>query len=355
MRDYINIDPATVGIRLVTELCAVVFQIVCFSRLGANAYYFVPKPVAVTHNTTNGTSVGAFEGGLVNSKEPSLDSNLVLLVTLVLFQFPFLNGYIVFMYETCVIGGVSGPTGALRVLLCLVMTGVQLLAVLCATQLIFGVQNAQDPWKALTWMVSKEKLEASDDGRNMGSEFLEEFVAVTALLVGYVHLTYLNFEYDKKQEARLFASPALLFAKIEPVVRKLAVPMPFILHVTLLVAGLLRAFPTAHLSPHVSLYLALMGYTTWGAFGWRMFGGVVGFFVAYVMFWGVYVRSVEVHGKSWGGNARPEGPPFAVLDSNQAGQAAEGPAALRRSETMASAGRTAISFNNAYRHVYHAI
>jgi hypothetical protein len=338
----------TILIRALTELSAVFFQLCCFSRLGANDYYYVV-------DSSTGVS------NAVHSNEPSLAANLVLFVTLVVFQFPFLNGYIVLMYDTCVIGRSNGW----RFLGCCFLVGVQLLAVFLAHLCILSVQNSQQPWKGrITWMAPKQKLESTDEGRNGASEILEEFVAVTALLVGYVHLTYLNFEYDKKQEARLFASPAHLFAKIEPVVRKLAVPMPFILHVTLLVAGLLRAFPTAHLSPHVSLYLALMGYTTWGAFGWRMFGGVVGFFVAYVMFWGVYVRSVEVHGKSWGGNARPEGPSFAVLDSNQASQAAEGPPALRRSETMASAGSrsdlysragTAISFNNAYRHVYHAI
>jgi glycerol uptake facilitator-like aquaporin len=159
--------------------------------------------------------------------------------------------------------------------------------------LIFAVHNAEHSWKALTWMVSKDKLEASDETRNMGSEFLEEFVAVTALLVGYVYLTYLNFQYDK--EPKLFRSSTHLFSTIEPVVQKLAVPMPFILQVTLLVAGLLLAFPTAHLSPHVSLYLARMGYMTWGTFGYRILGGIVGFLVAYVMFWGVYVGRTRVH------------------------------------------------------------
>jgi glycerol uptake facilitator-like aquaporin len=304
----------------------------------------------------------------------------VLFVTLVLFQFPYLNGYIVFMYETCVIGRVSGPTGALRVLLCLVMTGVQLLAVLCATQLIFAVQNAQDSWKALTWMVSNQKLEASDDGRNMGSEFLEEFVAVTALLVGYVHLTYLNFQYNKKDEARLFRSRTHLFSRIDEAVQALPIPIAFILQVTLLVAGLLRAFPTAHLSPHVSLYLALMGYTTWGAFGWRMFGGIVGFLVAYVMFWGVYVRRTRVHKVKLGyiqdsdyfvvegeeevydkpgSGATPVQRSQSSRDFNTPGGPGSAAATAnsvrtRGQPTMGGTGN-AISFNNAYRHVYHAI
>jgi len=331
----------TILIRSLTELSAVFFQLCCFSRLGANDYYYVV-------DSSTGVS------NAVNNNEPSLAANLVLFVTLVVFQFPFLNGYILLMYDTCVIGRSNGW----RFLGCCFLVGVQLLAVFLAHLCILSVQNSQQPWKGrITWMAPKQKLESTDEGRNGASEILEEFVAVTALLVGYVHLTY-------KEAAPLFGSGTHVFSPIDQAARKRPIPLALILQMTLLVAGLLRAFPTAHLSPHVSLYLALMGYTTWGAFGWRIFGGIVGFVVAYVMFWGVYVRSVEVHGKSWGGNAKPEGSPFTILDSNQAGQAAEGPAALRRSETIASAGSrdrdpynrgTAISFNNAYRHVYHAI
>ena len=320
-----KIDPKTVGLRVATEFASVLFQLVCFSRLGPNDYYYV----------ANG-STGASDAR--HSEEPSVAANLVLFVTLVVFQFPFLNGYVLFMYDTCVIGRTSWP----RVVLCLLLVGVQLLAAWVATLCIHAAQDGQQPWRGkVTWMAPKQKLESVDAGRNWGVEFLEELVAVTALLVGYVHLTYLNFEYDKDDAVKLFRSPTHFFSKIEPEVQKLAIPLPFIVQVTLLVAGLLRAFPTAHLSPHVSLYIWLMGYTTDVAFGFRMLGGVAAFGVSFAMFWGFYVGRSGVHprvkwelSKIWTRDALL--PPDHVLSV----RVERGPA---------------ISFNNAYRHAYHAM
>ncbi len=88
---HTNIAPETILIRSLTELSEVFFQLCCFSRLGTNDYYYV---VDITTGLSNA----------VNSNEPSLVANLVLFVTLVVFQFPFLNGYILLMYDTCGIG-----------------------------------------------------------------------------------------------------------------------------------------------------------------------------------------------------------------------------------------------------------
>ena len=362
-----EIDPKTVFIRIATEFAAVLFQLVCFSRLGPNDYYYVPQGMTAHQ-----------------SVEPSLAANLVLFVTLVIFQFPFMNGYILFMYDTCVIGRFDKPAHIWRVFLCLLLVGVQVCAAWVATVCIHAAQAGQKPWRGtITWMAAGKKLEALDEGRNWGVEFLEEFVAVTALLVGYIHLTYLNFEYRKENKEKLFRSTAHHFSKIDPVIQKLAIPLPFILQVTLLVAGLLRAFPTAHLSPHVSVYIVLMGYTTDLAFVFRILGGVAGFLVSYVLFWGFYVGRTGVHDppeiveRVWrccvsAHKAGEVHEPLASVVADQNGAASWSnmrPLPPPRTHTPRRNPGTdqpvddvtndrknpAISFNNAYRYAYHAI
>jgi hypothetical protein len=300
-----KIDGSTVLLRVLMEFFGVMFQLICFSRLGANDYYYMSDnantiaTIVTVNNETNSTIniIQTTNGGYTNSKEPSLAANLVLLVTLVVFQFPFLNAYILFMYDTCVIARTSFK----RVSLCVLLTGVQLGAVWLACLFITGVQRAQKPWKGtITWMAPNKMQTHSDSktlvdaDRDLGVEFLEEFVAVTALLVGYIHLVYLNFEADKEVGAKLFRSEKHLFSTIASGIYKMPIPITFILQVTLLVAGLLRAFPSAHLSPHISLYIALMGYSSWGAFGWCIFGAIAAFMVTYIMFWLLYVWRMEV-------------------------------------------------------------
>jgi hypothetical protein len=113
---------------------------------------------------------------------------------------------------------------------------------------------------------------------------------VTALLVGYIHLTYLNFNKFK-----LFGSCEHLFSDFSDVTKKLAIPMEFTLHMTLLVAGFLRCFPTAHLSPHISFYLLIMRYTTWKGCVCRVGGGVIGLGLSCAFFWGYYAKITGVH------------------------------------------------------------
>jgi hypothetical protein len=92
--EFKKISWTTELIRSIMEFSSVLFQLVCFSRLGANDYYFI---------VNNTTGVAEHKSQL----EPSLTANLVLFVTLVLFQFPFMNAYILFMYDTCVFASTS--------------------------------------------------------------------------------------------------------------------------------------------------------------------------------------------------------------------------------------------------------
>ncbi len=90
-----EVSPMTFWIRALTEFSSVLFQLVCFSRLGPKDYYYLVNLKSGLADYDN------------TQLEPSLTANFVLFVTLVIFQFPFMNGYIVFMYDMCVIGRTS--------------------------------------------------------------------------------------------------------------------------------------------------------------------------------------------------------------------------------------------------------
>jgi len=268
MSDVESVDETisfqTLTIRFLMEFGAVIFQLICFSRLGSKDYYYLVNQKADFAEYDN------------SQLEPSLAANFVLFVTLIIFQFPYLNGYILFMYDTCVIG----RTSVQRVGSCLIVVASQVLAVLVVWGIIRG---AQEQWKGtITWIVPQ--VQATDEGRDFGAEFVEELIAVIALLVGYIHLTYLNYG-PKQNDPGLFGSPVHTFSEFPRKVLEFPIPMSFIAQITLLVAGLLRAFPTSHLSPHISCYILAMGYTTWYAFLTRMAGGLVGFGISYLLYW----------------------------------------------------------------------
>ena len=327
--EFKKISWTTVVIRSLMEFSSVLFQLVCFSRLGANDYYYL-----VNHKTG--------ETEQRSQDEPSLAANLVLFVTLVLFQFPFMNAYILFMYDLCVIARSSWS----RIAGCFWLLGMQIVGVVMAWLVIRDVQGR---WKGtVKWIVPA--FEATDNGREMWAEFWEEFFAVLALLVGYVHVTYLNFG-----KLGLFRSREHLFSEFSEVTRKLPVPMTFIMQVTLLVAGLLRAFPTAHLSPHISCYLLIMRYTTWAAFYFRMVGGFAAFCVAYVLFWAGYTLRTEV--QPWLGQTPEAEKKERMVGSRQHYQEIpthQPEVAVVTPDDVFQRSGTAISFNNAYRHVYAA-
>ena len=310
-----QISSASVAIRSVTELVAVLFQLVCLSRLGTRDYYYLVNKTDAYNNVL----------------EPSLAANLVLFVTLVVFQFPFMNAHILFMYDTCVIARATWR----RVGLCFWLAALQLAGVVAAWLV---VRFAGPEWDAaLTW-VSLEAPTAEDRGYFV-AEAVEELVAVTVFLAGYVHLTYLNFQ---TKDLHLFGSDEHLFSEFSDATKKQAIPLPFIMQMTLLVAGMLRAFPTAHLSPHISLYLALMRYTTWTAFGARMLGGVLGFGVAFALFWLGYNKRTRVHAETRGAYAHMREKSVRKITDMQPLP----PAVGTRDE------HEVISFHNAYRHVY---
>jgi hypothetical protein len=326
--------------RTLTEFLSVFCSLVCFSRLGA----FEPSYKIVGFNNTSGVLVPEYE----SSYEPSLAANLVLFVTLVVFQFPFMNGYIVFTYDRCVIGGFHPG----RILLCFWLEVCHGLGVLAACGVIWTARN----WKGIVWNAPQGK--ATDEGfQNYGFEASEEFFAVTVLLVGYIHLTYNSFK-----KVGIFGSEEHLFSKFSDETKQRPIPLEFILHMTLLVAAVLRCFPSAHLSPHVSLYLLLMQYSSPGRFGCRIGGGVGAFVVTWAMFWFLYEKRTQAHGEP--GAPLPESQRLLESDSDAIANGQDsgathlvyqGPPKEVPTPSQPPMTGTAISFNNAYRHVYRAM
>jgi hypothetical protein len=107
------------------------------------------------------------------------------------------------------------------------------------------------------------QVQATDDGRDFGSEFVEEFLAVTVLLVGYIHLTYLNFKGN-------FGSKTHTFSKFSAEILKLPILLTFIMQVTLWKRG--------GIDGRVSSRTGVSEWKSWSivqanvavAFAWRM-------------------------------------------------------------------------------------
>ena len=324
----------TLFIRSGTEFCSVIFQLICFSRLGTKDYYYL-----VNQNTT----FAQYDSQL----EPSLAANFVLFVTLLVFHFPFLNGYILFTYDTCVIGRWTVK----RAFFCLLVVGFQIAGVAAAYGII---KRLQGHWSdSITWIVPAFK--ATDEGRIYEAEIFEEFLAVTALLVGYIHLVYYNFQ---TKDVQIFYSPTHAFSDLKKGENKLPIPLPFIMQVTLLVAGLLRAFPTSHLSPHISCYLLIMEYTTWSGFGCRIGAGIAAYFVTLAWFWGLYSKRNGLHSskpKQDDQTTNKDSTNQPLLPNKQPSRSNSFQSETSRTNSfkeIVNPHQQTISFNNAYRHVY---
>jgi hypothetical protein len=112
------------------------------------------------------------------------------------------------------------------------------------------------------------------DNLDGGYIFLEEVVAVCSLLVGFLYLAWLKKYKDKTTPLEDVDPPQ--------------VDIEFYIRLTLVVAGCKRAFPTAHLSPHVSTYMwwsGQIGPSEWAA---HFFAGVIASGV--VVFWDKQIR-----------------------------------------------------------------
>ena len=128
----------------------------------------------------------------------------------------------------------------------------------------------------------------------------EEIIGVALFLIGLVHL----IEADEHLIAPLMPNtfwhkePYKAVEKLDPTRPCIPIPAKFIACVSVLFAGVLKAFPTSHLTPTVSLYLDTLEdihFDNKGVLvhpeeiGWRILGGVVGTITALIYYNAIYV------------------------------------------------------------------
>ena len=230
---------------VVQEMGAVLFNLFCGSRLGDHDYYY-----GVTVDNTKYT-VGADANYISNA---SLSSMFVLFLTLHVWNGPYLNFWLVSLDYVCVKSRtraddpkyINGFTKFLR--LCAIFVA-HLVAVLLAYWLI--PITRKDFKSSMMW----PEIVNSNRVQNMGYIFVEEVVAVTSLLVSFLYLAWLR-------PAPKNGAPSKY-------------DIEFFIRLTLVVTGCKRAFPSAHLSPHVSTYLCFLGQVGVDEWATRVCSGII--------------------------------------------------------------------------------
>ena len=216
------------------EFLAVFFQLFCYSRLGSFDLF---------------------------------TSALVLYATLVVFHFPFLNPYLFWFIRL----GPAGKFNARMAAQCIFVVASQCLGAGCAAAASYGAETPDDTtvqmvvWSDKKWMDSNLGDVGSSKGWNDGLVFFEECVAVCAFLMGIVRV--LQCEVPEMLENAERKDNTL--------------PIKAIMYVSVLVAGLSRAFPSAHFGLHVSVFMLARGV---GGAWFRVLGGCVGTLIAIVCF-----------------------------------------------------------------------
>lgn len=218
----------------IQELISVAFQLTCLSRLGTD----------------------------------EIISNLVLFLTLIVFAGPYLNIYITFIHHICIKEDIG--LYFFKALFIMVM---HLCGALIATLI---VTNSSQDWSDNIVWKSRPLPNSSIPGYefNWGVEFYEEMTGVISLLIGCAYLFWLQTHegiQDKIQNLKEKNNPIPYF------------DINFFLRLTLLVASVSRAFPSAHLSFHISVYLKGMNLITWDQFGAHVVGGLVGLVITVVL------------------------------------------------------------------------
>lgn len=216
------------------EFTSVAFQLTCLSRLGTD----------------------------------EIISNLVLFLTLIVFAGPYLNIYITFIHHICIKEDI-GWYFFKAVFIMLMHMGGALIATLIVTK------SSEDWSNNIVWK-SRPVSNSSITGYefNWAREFYEEMTGVTSLLIGCAYLFWLQTHegiQEKIEKLRQDKNPIPFF------------DINFFLRLTLLVASVSRAFPSAHLSFHISVYLRGMELISWEQFSAHVVGGLVGLLITVVL------------------------------------------------------------------------
>ena len=256
---------------------------------------------------------------------------LVLFLTLVVFAFPVMNTYMFIFLR-------FGPWFKYDTLLrsiaqtCMI-TVAHIGGAFCAVALYTNkVKDNFDDSRFATLENSTQKIGILyHDSVNAGwwEYFVEEGVAVFVLLVGLVHLIEADMHMllahsfwnmgnavhptDTESETEKLlpgvadsddAAPATrpkaaqftLQSSAQPAKFKIppyhSIPIKLIVHVSILVAGIMRAFPSAHQSLHITLYVGNGILDEWPSdFNGRLIGGFVGLLLALIYYHTVYYQA----------------------------------------------------------------
>ncbi len=245
---------------------SVAFQLTCLARIGTHDWFY---------------KVTGSDSGLNVSGTPDLASSfsvastLVLFLTLLIFTGPFVNTYLMavdyliiskkFRFFDSKDDGWKKGLAYFITILCAHIAGAFTAAAI--------VKEAKD--KAyLTWEIPK----VANVDENKWGPIIEETIAVCSLLVGFLYLKSMD---DSKKERKAVEIEARNESEKKSVGQVMPyVPMKFIMRLTLLVACVCRAFPDAHLSPHVSIYKASMGLDE--TYGFRILGGCIGCVITFI-------------------------------------------------------------------------
>lgn len=216
------------------EFTSVAFQLTCLSRLGTD----------------------------------EIISNLVLFLTLIVFAGPYLNIYITFIHHICIKEDIGWYFFKAVFIMVMHMCGA-LIATLIVT-------NSSEDWSNNIVWKSRPVSNSSITGYefNWEREFYEEMTGVTSLLIGCAYLFWLQTHegiQEKIEKLKQDKNPIPFF------------DINFFLRLTLLVASVSRAFPSAHLSFHISVYLRGMELISWEQFSAHVVGGLVGLLITVVL------------------------------------------------------------------------
>jgi hypothetical protein len=178
----------------------------------------------------------------------------VLYATLVVFHFPFLNPYFYWFSKL----GLSDEYSWDVFFQCFIVVASQ-----CVGAGVAAVSSKDLP--AYTEMHVDSNLGDLVSGKDMhpGFVFFEEFLAVCAFFMGVVYV--LRCEVPEMLDNTLQKNA----------------PIKAVMYVSVLVAGLSRAFPSAHFGLHVSVFMLARGV---GSAWFRVLGGCVGTLFSIVCF-----------------------------------------------------------------------
>jgi hypothetical protein len=249
IKKYLSLKKETI-LSFIQEPFAVAFQLICLSRLGTG----------------------------------EITSNLVLFLTLVVFSGPFLNTWLMIVDHIFIKKDLENYS--LRAIIIWILHGLgAALASWIADKGHYGwsqyiIWNAKPTnekhTKYITWdarptnqtevytnIAIVEVLPGSKF--EWGTHIFEEMTGVLSLLIGCIYLLWLS-ENEKRIRPKLQANKDL-----PPLM-----DIQFYLRLTLLVASVSRAFPSAHLSFHISVYLRCMNLIEADPFWAHVVGGLFG-------------------------------------------------------------------------------